>query len=100
MESGLTSIGIISPTIDEGLQMSAIFHLSFVLFLEILVSLRFCRVELSEVPIESMSSRNWQFMPHHSLPLVVIESTRVLMDYISCNSIPNGSQVEFDIKCA
>ena len=43
------TVGIIPPSIDEGLQVLAVLHLSIVLLAEVPVSLRFGRIELSEI---------------------------------------------------
>lgn len=48
----LTSIGVVSPTIDKCLQVLPIIHLRIVFFPKVAVSLRLGRVKLREVAEE------------------------------------------------
>lgn len=44
-----STIGVVTPSVNEGLQMLPVVHLSLVLLLEVPVALRLGRVELREV---------------------------------------------------
>lgn len=44
-----TSVRVVSPTVNEGLQVFSILHLRFILLLQVFVPLGFCGVELREI---------------------------------------------------
>ena len=44
-----TTIRIIPPSVNERLEVLAIFHLGIVLFTQITIAFRFCRIELRKV---------------------------------------------------
>ena len=71
----LTSVGIVSPSIDVGLQMLSVRKLSLVFLLLLLVPLLLGLVEITEV----------------TLP--VVESLRVLVDDVGCDCVKERSVV-------
>lgn len=62
-------IGIVSPAIDESLQVLAVVHLRLVLLEEISVALRLGRVELREVPEVPVVKGQFSKMGGLSYPL-------------------------------
>ena len=70
-----TSVGVVSPSIDVCLEMLTVLQLGLVFLLEILRSLSLGSVELTKVA------------------LVIIQSLRVLVDNVRCNSIEECSVV-------
>ena len=75
VQEGFTSIRIVPPSINVCLEMLTILQLRLVLLLQILRSVSLGSVELGEVAF------------------VVVESLRVLMDDIGCDSIEECSVV-------
>jgi hypothetical protein len=72
---GLTSIGIVPPSVDVGLQVLTVCELSLVLFLLLLVPLLLGLVKVGEI----------------SFP--VVESLRVLVDDVGRHSVEERSIV-------
>jgi hypothetical protein len=68
-----TSVRIISPTINESLEMGAILHLVFVFLAQIPITFRLGRIELGEISGEtnvevrrSTTERSWLHTPCNS----------------------------------
>jgi hypothetical protein len=86
-----SAIGIVSPTIDKCLQMLAILHLRFVFTPQVPLPLGLCGVELGKVA--NMHINKELSGVRLQLPLIIIKTTRVLMDNVRRYCIKKGAIV-------
>jgi hypothetical protein len=91
-----TPIGIIPPSIDESLEMFSVFHLILIFLAKILVTFRLCGVELREIAGKWMASVAKEERPN-GLPFIIIETTGMLVDYISSDCVPEMQWLEWDL---
>ena len=52
------TVGVVSPAVDEGLQVLAVLHLGLVFLPEVAVALRFGGVELCEVTVRQLDENS------------------------------------------
>ena len=82
------TIGVIPPSINEGLQVFAVLHLCLVFFFEVPISFSLGRVELGEVSIRRGCDQVTLWKDAAILPFVVVKTCRVHVNDVGGHSIP------------